>query len=511
MTSDSESQNDKPEAPDGHAATDRVVAAFGGIRPMATKLGTPVTTVQGWKKRGAIPAQRHDAIRTAATEHGIELDDATLTATAPADSSPEPARAKPKPTSRPAKPPPDPPPAAEKPSPPAGSVPKSASRSEAAAKAMPAREMPPTEKGPAPSRPSSGLAWFAVVVALLSVGLVVTAPLWIDSAYRVVGLTVPSGTGPAFDPDRLNALESRLASLERQTEALAARADPDAVAQGLNAELQAIDRRVAAVEDIDPQSLDDRITAVQGAADALAADLARIEGAMGSQRIALTEARAIVTRLEARADEADAAIETLAATQSRDGRRIDRLIASDSATQALVLAIGQLRVAVNAGRPYRQSLSALQALSSGIDETVPHLAALAPSAATGIAGRDSLKSTFPGMAEAVRQAVLLPSDAGWVDRTVARIEGLVTVRPAPGEVDGEDAAAVLARAEGRLNNGDLAGAIAAVAMLEGEAAEAAAAWRRSAEARLAAESALDDLNSYAIARLANAATDPSPQ
>ena len=31
---------------------EKVVAAFGGIRPMAKKLGVAVTTVQGWKERG---------------------------------------------------------------------------------------------------------------------------------------------------------------------------------------------------------------------------------------------------------------------------------------------------------------------------------------------------------------------------------------------------------------------------------------------------------------------------
>ena len=35
-----------------------IIKRFGGIRPMATKLGVPVTTVQGWKKRNAIPTNR---------------------------------------------------------------------------------------------------------------------------------------------------------------------------------------------------------------------------------------------------------------------------------------------------------------------------------------------------------------------------------------------------------------------------------------------------------------------
>ncbi|KAA0573830.1 mitofilin family membrane protein [Azospirillum sp. Sh1] len=69
----------------GNAAVDRIVERFGGIRPMAHKLDTPVTTVQGWKKRGAIPLARHADLRTAAAKHRIKLDDADLDAATPSE------------------------------------------------------------------------------------------------------------------------------------------------------------------------------------------------------------------------------------------------------------------------------------------------------------------------------------------------------------------------------------------------------------------------------------------
>lgn len=69
----------------GNAAVDRIVERFGGIRPMAHKLDTPVTTVQGWKKRGAIPLARHADLRSAAAKHRIKLDDADLDAATPSE------------------------------------------------------------------------------------------------------------------------------------------------------------------------------------------------------------------------------------------------------------------------------------------------------------------------------------------------------------------------------------------------------------------------------------------
>ncbi len=66
-------------------ASERLIQRFGGIRPMANKLEVPVTTVQGWKKRGAIPATRIADLRIAAQRHGIKLDEAELDAVSRSD------------------------------------------------------------------------------------------------------------------------------------------------------------------------------------------------------------------------------------------------------------------------------------------------------------------------------------------------------------------------------------------------------------------------------------------
>lgn len=50
-----------------------IIAAFGGIRPMSAKINVAVTTIQGWKKRDAIPANRKKVILKSAAEHHIDL------------------------------------------------------------------------------------------------------------------------------------------------------------------------------------------------------------------------------------------------------------------------------------------------------------------------------------------------------------------------------------------------------------------------------------------------------
>lgn len=51
-----------------------VFQKFGGIRPMASKLGdVPPSTVKSWHKNRLIPSWRHDSILAAAKRHGIQL------------------------------------------------------------------------------------------------------------------------------------------------------------------------------------------------------------------------------------------------------------------------------------------------------------------------------------------------------------------------------------------------------------------------------------------------------
>ncbi|MGH1404838.1 MAG: COG4223 family protein [Alphaproteobacteria bacterium] len=68
-----------------------IIEAFGGLRPMSSKIGVAVTTIQGWKKRGVIPASRKEAILQAAQDHDIDLskvfDDAPSPQNQEADAS----------------------------------------------------------------------------------------------------------------------------------------------------------------------------------------------------------------------------------------------------------------------------------------------------------------------------------------------------------------------------------------------------------------------------------------
>src|SRR5690625_4288681 len=130
-----EDQRNLPDdrAPASGTAAEAIIQRFGGIRPMANKLGVTASTVQGWKARGQIPEARHELVLAAARSNKIPLEPSELVAaeappaeagkSAPADASPSP-----RPASTPA----------------GGSAPSAASR--------------PTAPQPEPSAPSSASA-----------------------------------------------------------------------------------------------------------------------------------------------------------------------------------------------------------------------------------------------------------------------------------------------------------------------------------------------------------------
>ena len=83
---------------------------------------------------------------------------------------------------------------------------------------------------------------------------------------------------------------------------------------------------------------------------------------------------------------------------------------------------------------------------------------------------------------------------------VRRVGEVVTVRPT-GEIEGESAGAVIARAEVRLSDDELADAVGELTALKGAAASAMTPWKARAEGRIAAEEAINSIGARAIARL----------
>lgn len=319
--------------------------------------------------------------------------------------------------------------------------------------------------------------WLFVAVAVLGVGLLVWA--------KLAGL-IP---GPGDEDPAAAAMNQRFAAIEQRIRAIEAGRDADedarrGAAEDAAAKLDALDGRIADIEaraavvpeQVDLGPLEDRLAALEEAYEARRKEAAGAGSAAGDleDRIAALEARPTVEN-------------------------------ADPLPIATLLAVAQLRAALRGSGPYQAALTALEALDGGggdDDEVVAAaLAVLTPHAAAGIDTRERLRDRFTALAEAILRAVVTPPGGSWISRTLARLSGLVTVRRVGGGVAGNTAEAIVARAEARLETGDLAAAVGEVEALDGAAAEVAASWLAHARTRLAAEGALAALDARAIAAM----------
>jgi hypothetical protein len=175
-------------------------------------------------------------------------------------------------------------------------------------------------------------------------------------------------------------------------------------------------------------------------------------------------------------------------------RSMRELAQSQAASQALLLAVGQLREAVNRGDDFAMELSAVRRL---LPKDAP-LDGLGDGAA--IARRDQLVQRFVPMARQLLDQENEARGRGWWQAILAHVQKVIRLRRIDGK--GNDAEAVLGRAEAALDRDDWDQAVAEMRGLPGPFARTAEPWMRQAEARLAADRALSRLTAAAAARTA---------
>lgn len=523
--SDSDS-NGAPVDPALHPAQ-AVIQVFGGIRPMAHKLGIAVSTVQGWKERGTIPRSRHGEIQAAAASAGLALDPALLAASDQTQAPTIEGVGAPV-----AEPPAEAPAAADDPAPQA---------------LHPDRRPPGWLSRVTPQLPAILLGGVLVVAGfLLAMG---TSDLWLSPSgksdgaalsaldKRLAALEAATPADSAQYGKWLTELEGKLEALRHQVAALPAGGDTaalDALRQELEQQSSAaaaaavkplaerlatqgaqLDEALKTLADLqarltslpagdqvpdwaetlksDLTAALDRITALEATSGAQAAKLGALDGL--DQRIA-----AAVAAAEARLQAAfDAKLQGALAALPPPTPPV--MAPGDTAAATLALAAADLQEAVATGRSFEAELALVRQLAAESPAVNAALATLEPLAPKGLPSESSLEAAFPAMAEAVVRAEQGQEEGDWLDEIWHSVGSLVSVRPI-GEVEGDSAKARVARAEQRLQEGDLGAAVEELQGLAGAPAEAAAGWLADAKARIAGLAAAKQLVQQALARLA---------
>ncbi len=192
--------------------------------------------------------------------------------------------------------------------------------------------------------------------------------------------------------------------------------------------------------------------------------------------------------LNARLAEMEARITSLARNQ-------DELRAT-TGSAALAMAVQNLRRAVAEGRPFAGELTTLTALAHEPLEVAP----LEARRESGLPSLARLQRDFDASAKAAIAASRGPGDGTVTGDLLAKARRLVRVRPT-GEVAGDSPEAILARAEHKLDAGDLAAALGEAGKLSGAAADAMTPWLAEAKAKAAADETLAKLESKLMTSL----------
>ncbi|RFB05220.1 COG4223 family protein [Parvularcula marina] len=179
-------------------------------------------------------------------------------------------------------------------------------------------------------------------------------------------------------------------------------------------------------------------------------------------------------------------------------RKIDTLETNDltAARQGtLLIALSDLHDSVQSGSPFLKQLE-------NVERIAPNARSLSPlrtHAATGLPTDQTLRTSYALAARQALSGAKREEADGPFSRLGANLTGLFTVRKV-GEVEGDTPSAIIARAESRMQNGDLNGAVEELGNLDGLAHDAFADWIEKAAAKVDAERRIEAMERAVTAR-----------
>ena len=406
---------------EGLKDVETLINRFGGMRPMSRKLDVAVSTIQGWKKRDHIPADRvADVIAAARANHvsldGFDVANTNTNTDSHGNSQPSAVAPKPQHQASPSKP-------AIK-----GANDVRALRNEIIIKS------------------------FAVAASVVLVVGGLAYALFADHAKEVIDV--------AQDQQRIeqevSALETRFESLENTiTNNL----------NNLNGQVSSLADRLqsASGQDI---NLDQLIARFE--------NLTRAVDGQGDQAQAFNDLKAIVDTLQGRIQSMDQALEEAKAQNAEIAQSMQGVTGRDLSAAAMLLAMTGMRENMNRAQPFAEDLAVLQELVGNDDPELPAaIDRLAPYAESGILTPEGISNELRGVTGDIIAAALRGEDVSIRDQIMARLGQILSVEKDGQPILGIAEQAVVARAQAALDRGDVETALKELRQLDGDAAKAA--------------------------------------
>jgi hypothetical protein len=276
---------------------------------------------------------------------------------------------------------------------------------------------------------------------------------------------------------RIETAETRIATLEQRTSELASAATAPEPTQAPAADTVSPAPQGVASADLD---------AVKGDIDSLKSEVSRIDTAVAEVAAGVETATEAATAATGRLDAVDATLASL-------GAQVTEKSAQPSVATAIAAAA--LKSAIDRGGPFMNELETFATVSDQTDA----IAKLRDMAGTGVPTTAQLTAGFGDVANAMLDAVKqVPPDAGLMDRLMSSAQGLIKTRKV-GEVEGDDAEAIIARMESRVITGNLEAALEQYDALPDAAKAAGAAYADQLRARIEANTLVRETLDAALA------------
>ncbi len=491
---------------------EEVIEKFGGVRPLANRLGIAASTVQGWKERGNIPDNRIEDILMAAQEDGIVLFDnkpATPQVSEPTTPSAE------KPQSRFT--------ADQKPSekatetpPPAAPVPEEDRREYSDRRSAGDRRqrIDPNYKGPnrrvgdrrsGLDRRQQRAAEWAHKKKFLERSLLTMAFIFMAVVLAGVFLMMPEYKALQEQAAQYEQVQSELSRVNQRLENLSDErmSASGRINDGLNALEQAKNEIMKQVESAEKLSEEfasrnwqQRLNLAEQKVYGFYTMMDRAAYLLDTPGGQEALDNALVVVENALSGAADATVNDLQQLRTSDpvlATVLRDVKAEDLQAAMMLLTLAEVRETMGRGNvPFNQDLELLRQLGGDDPEVMAAINRLAPYAENGVLSTETLETEFSGLAGDIVMAKLRGQDDTIRDQAVERFSRLMTIRKVD-DLQGDTTDAVVARAQLKIEGGDIQGAITELQKLDGAAAEVAQPWLVQATQRAQADMATNTL------------------
>lgn len=241
---------------------------------------------------------------------------------------------------------------------------------------------------------------------------------------------------------------------------------------------------VAGTPDLAP--FESRMAALETSLASIAANSGSADGAGNVNSEALTAMSQRLAKLEMELAAAKAGLAE--AEKKIDAPKTEINVGRAIATSAL-------KAAIDRGGPF---VSELETLTNVAPDDAA-IGKLQPFAKNGVLSRAQLLKQMPDVADAILNTINQPAEGtGLTERLVQSALSVIKVRPV-GDVEGEGPAAIVARMEERLQNGDLKGSAEQWDTLPSDAKEVSKDFKTSLDTRITVEGLIGDAMSDAVA------------